>query len=202
MPLPPANSCAYCSSPPRTETRGVWLRTDDGTATFAGALGQVAVLAARLREEGVRHGDLVVVTTRTTPPYLICWLALASIGAVTVPTDPSATAGELAGLVAQVRPRLLVTDRALTHSSVRPGSRDWRSWACSTSRTWSADWTSRRGPRERALRTTSRRDDLAVLIPTSGTTGRSKLVMQTHRAYAMAGEGFPYWMELDRRATG
>ena len=39
-------------------------------------------------------------------------------------------------------------------------------------------------------------DDLAVLIPTSGTTGRSKLVMQTHRAYAYAGEGFPYWMEL------
>ena len=38
--------------------------------------------------------------------------------------------------------------------------------------------------------------DLAVLIPTSGTTGRSKLVMQTHRAYALAGEGFPYWMEL------
>src|SRR6185369_17096177 len=38
--------------------------------------------------------------------------------------------------------------------------------------------------------------DVAVLIPTSGTTGRSKLVMQTHRAYAMAGEGFPYWMEL------
>ena len=39
-------------------------------------------------------------------------------------------------------------------------------------------------------------DDLAVLIPTSGTTGQSKLVMQTHRAYAMAGEGFPFWMEL------
>jgi crotonobetaine/carnitine-CoA ligase len=39
-------------------------------------------------------------------------------------------------------------------------------------------------------------DDLAVLIPTSGTTGRSKLVMQTHRTYAMAGEGFGFWMEL------
>jgi carnitine-CoA ligase len=35
-----------------------------------------------------------------------------------------------------------------------------------------------------------------VLIPTSGTTGRSKLVTQTHRAYAMAGEGFPWWLEL------
>ena len=39
-------------------------------------------------------------------------------------------------------------------------------------------------------------DDLAVLIPTSGTTGRSKLVKQTHRAYVLAGEGFPYWMQL------
>jgi crotonobetaine/carnitine-CoA ligase len=39
--------------------------------------------------------------------------------------------------------------------------------------------------------------DPAVLIPTSGTTGRSKLVTQTHRAYVMAGEGFPWWMELD-----
>jgi carnitine-CoA ligase len=41
-----------------------------------------------------------------------------------------------------------------------------------------------------------RPDDPAVLIPTSGTTGRSKLVTQTQRAYAWAGEGFPWWMEL------
>jgi crotonobetaine/carnitine-CoA ligase len=39
-------------------------------------------------------------------------------------------------------------------------------------------------------------DDIAVMIPTSGTTGRSKLVMQTHLAYVMAGEGFPFWMRL------
>ncbi len=38
-----------------------------------------------------------------------------------------------------------------------------------------------------------------MLIPTSGTTGRSKLVMQTHRAYVLAGEGFPYWMGLTAR---
>ena len=38
--------------------------------------------------------------------------------------------------------------------------------------------------------------DVAVMIPTSGTTGRSKLVMQTHLAYVMAGEGFPFWMQL------
>jgi crotonobetaine/carnitine-CoA ligase len=42
----------------------------------------------------------------------------------------------------------------------------------------------------------ARPEDPAVLIPTSGTTGRSKLVTQTHLAYVMAGEGFPWWMEL------
>ncbi len=42
----------------------------------------------------------------------------------------------------------------------------------------------------------AREGDPAVLIPTSGTTGRPKLVTQTHRAYVMAGEGFPYWMQL------
>jgi acyl-CoA synthetase (AMP-forming)/AMP-acid ligase II len=39
-------------------------------------------------------------------------------------------------------------------------------------------------------------EDVAVMIPTSGTTGRLKLVMQTHLAYVMVGKGFPYWMQL------
>jgi crotonobetaine/carnitine-CoA ligase len=65
------------------------------------------------------------------------------------------------------------------------------------------DWRATRQPAD-LPRGGVRADDLAVLIPTSGTTGRSKLVMQTHRAYAMAGEGFPWWMELtsaDRMMT-
>ena len=68
---------------------GVWLRTDDGTPTFAGARRPGGPARRAAREAGVRRGDLVVVTTRTTPPYLLCWLALASLGAVTVPTDPA-----------------------------------------------------------------------------------------------------------------
>jgi crotonobetaine/carnitine-CoA ligase len=38
--------------------------------------------------------------------------------------------------------------------------------------------------------------DPAVLIPTSGTTGRSKLVTQTHQGYVLAAEGFPSWLGL------
>ena len=179
------------------DAEGIWLRTDDGSQTFAGAAGLAGALAHRLCDAGVRHGDLAVVTTRTTPAYLLTWLALAALGAVTVPTDPAGTPGELAGLVGQVRPRLLLTDAGLRASvdqvvtgDLMPPLRvldvdellgDWRST----------------DPGDRApLPSGVEPDDLAVLIPTSGTTGRSKLVMQTQRAYAMAGEGFPFWMEL------
>ena len=37
-----------------------------------------------------------------------------------------------------------------------------------------------------------------MLIPTSGTTGRSKLVTQTHQGYVLAAEGFPFWLGLTR----
>ena len=177
---------------------GTWLRTDEGALSFAGAISQVARTAALLVDAGARRGDLVVLTAASTPPYLLCWLALTSLGAVAVATDPSASAGELAGLLGQVRPRLLVTDAAAV---VRVGEAVAAAGAppprvvdvTALVPNWRVEDTT--AP---PLPTGVGPDDLAVLIPTSGTTGRSKLVMQTHRAYAMAGEGFPYWMELTR----
>jgi len=153
---------------------GIWLRSDDGQLTFAGAAGEVARVAERLAGAGVKRGDLVVLTARGTPPYLLCWLALTSMGAVAIATNPKSTAAELEGLIGQVRPRLVVTDAEIDDLT--------EGWEQGRSGSVVYDVVP---------------DDLATLIPTSGTTGRSKLVMQSHRAYAWAGEGFPYWMELD-----
>jgi carnitine-CoA ligase len=171
-----------------------WLRTDEGTLTFGGAAVQVVRLADRLRDVGVGHGDLVVVTARTTPPYVVCWLALAHLGAVTVPTDPGATLDELQGLVHQVVPRTIVTDATLRPQVVEARGR--LAIEVLDIDALLGDWTSETGDTGSLSEGAVGPDDLAVLIPTSGTPGRSKLVMQTHRAYAMAGVGFPYWMEL------
>src|SRR5690348_11970611 len=148
-----------------------------------------------MRTAGIVKGDLVLITTRTTPPYLLCWLATTSLGAVAVTVNPASAPAELRGLLHQVRPRVVVSDADLAPilAAADPAAEfprldvdglvgDWRHPPAGTSSP-PADVTP---------------DDLAVLIPTSGTTGRSKLVMQTHRAYAWAGEGFPYWMELTR----
>jgi carnitine-CoA ligase len=112
----------------------------------------------------------VLATARNDPRYLFLWLATAYLGAIYVGVDPRQTETELSGLVGQVEPKLVVTDGNLDELIAEPGELD--------------------GPGP------ANHDDPAVLIPTSGTTGRSKLVTQTHRAYAMAGEGFPWWLGL------
>src|SRR5215813_5577794 len=97
----------------RRDRDGIWIRSDEGSISFGGALAQATATAQALREAGVRHGDLVMVTLRTTPPYLLCWLALASIGAITVAANPRSSPAELAGLAQQTSPRAVITDAGL-----------------------------------------------------------------------------------------
>lgn len=92
---------------------GAWLRTDVGVWSFAQAAGWVGASMQRLREAGLVRGDLVVLTARSTPGYLISWLAVCAMGAIAVPTNPRGTWGELSGLLRQTRPRLVVTDGGL-----------------------------------------------------------------------------------------
>ncbi len=85
--------------------------------------------------------------------------------------NPAGSEAELGGLITQTEPKLVLGDDDVDRLLSAPDS----------------DLPDLKGPEPA---------DAAVLIPTSGTTGRSKLVTQTHRAYVMAGEGFPWWMEL------
>jgi crotonobetaine/carnitine-CoA ligase len=190
---------------------GVWVRSDEGTLSFAGALSQVTAAARGLREAGAGPGDLVMMTARTTPEYLICWLALTALGAVVVSANPRSAPAELAGLARQTRPRALITDAGLTALAARAGLAGGLPLGVLDAGELAGDWARARpggpggagpgsaGPARDLLEAAVSPGDLAVLIPTSGTTGRSKLVMQTHRAYVLAGEGFPYWMGLTAR---
>ena len=112
----------------------------------------------------------MLATARNDPRYVFLWLATGYLGAIYVGVDPRQTEAELGGLTGQVEPALVVTDENLDELFSEPGELD--------------------GPGPAG------HDDPAVLIPTSGTTGRSKLVTQTHRAYTMAAEGFPWWLGL------
>jgi carnitine-CoA ligase len=154
----------------------VWLVAGDESFTYAEARERIGRAALALVEAGLGPGDLVLATMRSTPDYLFTWLASAYAGTILVTANPRSAEAELAGLLGQVRPRLVISDASIEG-------------AVGVEMLFENDAVLEgRGP--------AGPDDAAVLIPTSGTTGRSKLVTQTHRAYAMAGVGFPWWMEL------
>jgi carnitine-CoA ligase len=162
-----------------------WLHFEDEVYTYAEAAERIGAVAAALAERGVGHGDLVLATTRSRPAYLFLWHAVVRLGAIIVTADPRGTAAELGGLARQVEPLLIVADGELP-ADVREALGDFVEV-----NELLADTAADAPP------PAAREEDAAVLIPTSGTTGRSKLVTQTHRAYAWAGEGFPAWMGLD-----
>ena len=169
-----------------------WLLADSRAWTYSTAMEEVERGASGLRAVGVDRGDRVLVTARNAPEYLLTWLSLMEVGAVQVPVNPKSTRAELAGFVGQAAPRCVVTDGelaslvegAIGDAAVGAGRLDVEELFNAA-----PDGRGPTGVDER---------DVAVMIPTSGTTGRSKLVMQTHLAYVMAGEGFPYWLGLDR----
>jgi carnitine-CoA ligase len=145
-----------------------WLVFQDDAYTYAEARERIGGVAAALAERGIGKGDLVLTAARNAPEFVFLWLGAMYRGAIYVPANPKSSQAELEGLIGQVEPKLVVEDAA--ELSAQPAEPDGL------------------GP--------ATPDDPAVLIPTSGTTGRSKLVTQTHRAYHWAGEGFPHWMEM------
>jgi carnitine-CoA ligase len=160
-----------------------WLLYEDERYSYAAAAERVTAIAAALAGLGVARGDLVLATPRNEPAYLFAWLATVRLGAVICTANPGGSEAELQGLAAQTRPRLVITDGALAPTfGARHPLADVHELAAA--------------PAADAPVPAAAPGDAAVLIPTSGTTGRSKLVTQTHRAYAWAGEGFPYWMRL------
>jgi carnitine-CoA ligase len=158
-----------------------WLLYEEERYTYGEAASRIGAIAVALAERGIGHGELVMATARNDPAYLFTWLAVVRLGAIFVPADPRGSAAELTGLAEQTQPRLIVTHAELADTFEQPSVLVDELAAA---------------PAAEPPPAAAQAGDPAVLIPTSGTTGRSKLVTQTHRAYAMAGEGFPYWMQL------
>jgi acyl-CoA synthetase (AMP-forming)/AMP-acid ligase II len=85
---------------------------------YADLLRQVTALACALIAAGVRHGDRVATLAPPHPDYFVAFLASASIGAIWVGLNPRYTAGELAAVLSDSEPGVLL-------ARTRIGSRDY-----------------------------------------------------------------------------
>jgi crotonobetaine/carnitine-CoA ligase len=165
-----------------------WLVAGGDEFSFAATERAARSVSAALAAHGVGRGEIVLVVAHNTAAHVFTWLGIAQHGAVMLPVNPNSTVEELAGFLTQADPVLVVHDpargepvpAAIEQSGSRVRTVDVRDLITAT-------------PAPVAVEPPVGPGDPVVLIPTSGTTGRSKLVTQTHQGYTLAGEGFPFW---------
>ncbi len=151
--------------------RPVLVDGRDGTRVVDAATieGQTAALASVLAERGVSPGDRVLWCARATLPSVTALLGVLRCGAVLVPLSPSASAPEIAHVVADADPVLAVVD-GLRHDAFGAGLTvvDVEELARAASAVVP-------GP-EPVLEA----GDDALIVYTSGTTGKPKGAVHTH----------------------
>jgi long-chain acyl-CoA synthetase len=79
------------------------------TMTFAELRSQVVAMASSLEALGIQKGDRVALQLPNCPQYVISYYAALSLGAIVVNVNPMLTAHELAGIVRDTRPTVLIT---------------------------------------------------------------------------------------------
>lgn len=141
---------------------------------------KVAQFANALTGFGVQTGDRVTVQVAKSPEALALYFATIGIGAVFSPLNIEYTAGELEYFIENARPSLVVCDPSSVNGIQSPAKRVGASVA-----TLAADGTGSLmdqaiGQSTSLIPADRTEDDLAAILYTSGTTGRSKGAMLTH----------------------
>lgn len=166
---------------PHSANTKTFLIGDDGQeVTFAEFVGLAAQMAHALCASGVKPGDRIVVQAPKRIETLTLYAAAVQAGAVYLPLNTAYTTQELDYFVSDATPSLLICEDisvdALTPIAARIGARVLTLNADGTGTLPAATIgnpvqfkTVSRGPA-----------DLAALLYTSGTTGRSKGAMLSH----------------------
>jgi malonyl-CoA/methylmalonyl-CoA synthetase len=157
------------------------LEIPDGVQlSYAALVAETGKMANALAKAGVRPGDRVAVQVEKSARNLVLYLATLRAGAVYLPLNTAYTLSEVGYFVGDAEPTLIVCD---------PGAREGveELASLSGSRVETLDEAGRGSLAELAeaqssdFQTVPRSDDdLAAIVYTSGTTGRSKGAMLTH----------------------
>jgi malonyl-CoA/methylmalonyl-CoA synthetase len=149
------------------------------TFSYADMEANSARLASLLEQSGLRPGDRVTVQVAKSPAAVWLYLACLRGGFVFHPLNDDYRQEELAYLIGDAEPALAVCDPAraeLFRSLLPAGCRLLTLGADGTGTLTAAAWLQK----ERFHTVARRAGDLAILLYTSGTTGRAKGAMITH----------------------
>jgi len=163
--------------------------------SYAQLLDDVARMANALTALGVKPGDRVLVQVEKSIPNVHLYLATLKVGAVYNPLNTAYTAAELDYFIRDAEPALIVVPSDKL-ARVEPIAAELGSSKIATMEAdGSGSLTALARGQSAEHRTVERdSDDLAALLYTSGTTGRSKGAMITHRNLSSNAEVLhAYW---------
>lgn len=153
------------------------LRCDDLTFTFAEFHTAAARVATLLERAGIEPGDRVGLMLPNTPAYAIAFFGIMYRGAVAVPMNPLLKAREVTYYLSNSGATALFATPAFaaeaTAGADEVGARCWLVDDAALAGLI-ADLPVRQNPVQRGS------DDVAVIVHTSGTTGKPKGAMLTH----------------------
>ena len=166
-------------------------------------------VACRLVDEGVKPGDRVILLLRNSPEYLVAYFATLGVGAVVVPLNPNSTVHELRPLLMHCEPRMVLCReevqsslrtlvsalpfrcQLLVEGELRLGSAHASGPSCPQGST-----SPERAPK--AFPLTRAPEAPALILYTSGTTGKPKGVTLTHRSLLANTTGIVEYLQLTR----
>jgi long-chain acyl-CoA synthetase len=159
----------------------------DERLTFDDAHRQVRALAQRLTTTfGVERGDRVAIATRNYPEWAIAYWATVAVGAVAVPLNAWWTGPELSYGIRDSGAVVLFADHErIGRVEHLLGDSDVRTLVAVRSDRSGVPWTEAVGgtPAPPLPDVTIDPDDDATIMYTSGTTGKPKGAVQTHRNF-------------------
>ena len=147
------------------------LRFQDDTLTYGDLFARADALAAGLAARGVRKGDRVAFFLGNRPEFVIAYLAVIRLGAAMVPINLAYREREISHMLADSEPRLLITERE--QLPILEGLEVGEVLLAEELADLSHDAAGFAPPLVEG-------GDLAMLLYTSGTTGKSKGAEITH----------------------
>jgi acyl-CoA synthetase (AMP-forming)/AMP-acid ligase II len=158
--------------------------------SFSELMAEADLIANALQARGIRKGDRVAIAMRNYPEWMVAFIGITQMGAVIVPVNSWGQPADIAYTLEDAGARLVFCDQQrydgvaqwLQDNDVdaviaRPAQRD-------DPRGWDAFLEGARGVAPAPVALTS--DDLAMIMYTSGTSGKAKGAASTHRALCQA----------------
>src|SRR3984885_1943020 len=153
---------------------------DGERISYGDLIARAGQMANMLLARGVKPGDRVAAQTEKSVPGLVLYLAAVRAGAVYLPLNTAYTLNELEYFITDAEPSLVVCDPSKTDgigaiaakvsANVETLGADGKGSLTDAAATASPEFET----------VTRENDDLAAILYTSGTTGRSKGAMLTH----------------------